>query len=888
MAGKKLNAIITIGGAVSGTLRGAISATKGGLDSIGKSITDLTNRQRALNREMNEWRPGANGANLRLDLMRRETAGIDRQIALLRQRQTIEQKITGLQDDRARYASNIGQAALAFGAIAGAAGVAFKASADFDYQMQLIGNTADMTAGQIGALRNVIIDTSRETGQSAQTTQKAMGFLVAAGMDAATATKMLATVGRTATASGGEIEDVARAAFTLNDALKIDPTNMQQALDVLAQAGKMGNVEFKDMAAQLPVLGSSFNALKMQGAEAAATMGAALQIARKGAGDPTEAANNLKNFMAKVQAPETLKRAQKLGLDLNKVIVDAQKQGKNPFEAAVSAIMKTTGGDQKKLGELFGDMQVQNFLRPMMQNWEEYQKIKEASLSANGVTDRDFAKVMGTSAKQIENVGSAFGRLKIEMGKALDGPGAGALQAFANVLDRMALFAREHPNVVAGAVAIGLAMTGATVLINGAAWAFASVRIAALRAQSAFIAVKLFALGNEATGAASGVARLSAAFSAFRASALGSSIASLAASLTGVLAPAFTAVGAAIMATPIGWIAAGIAAVVAGGVLIYKYWEPLKAFFVGFGQGLVAAFAPIAQAISAAFAPVVAVIGPIVRPIFEAISSTIGAIVGWFGQLLTPISAASETTKSWGEVGKAAGEAVAGAIKLVLSPLTSMISLVSSAIDKFKLLGSAWEGAKNLGSKAWNAAKNAVGAGDPPKRAYGGPVRAGRPYIVGERRPELFVPNANGRIVPNIPRQATEGERPAPTVLRLVMPEATRPAAPEATRFAPQAERAPTSPPLRLVMPEPTRQAEPIAPRTEREGEGDRRIAPYLPQAGASAAPAAAVASNDNRQFIFNITAAPGQNPKAIADEVERRLRSSGRSSALHDHAMGY
>lgn len=784
MAGKKLNAIITIGGAVSGTLRGAISATKGGLDSIGKSITDLTNRQRALNREMNDWRPGAAGANLRLDLMRRETAGIDRQIALLRQRQAIEQKINGLQDDRARYASNIGQAALAFGAIAGAAGVAFKASADFDYQMQLIGNTADMTAGQIGALRNVIIDTSRETGQSAENTQKAMGFLVAAGMDAATATKMLATVGRTATASGGEIEDVARAAFTLNDALKIDPANMQQALDVLAQAGKMGNVEFKDMAAQLPVLGSSFNALKMQGAEAAATMGAALQIARKGAGDPTEAANNLKNFMAKVQAPETLKKAQKLGLDLNKVIVDAQKQGKNPFEAAVSAIMKTTGGDQKKLGELFGDMQVQNFLRPMIQNWEEYQKIKQASLSANGVTDADFAKVMATSAKQIENVGSAFGRFKIEMGKALDGPGAGALQAFATLLDRMAGFAREHPKVVAGAVAIGLAITGATVAINAAAWAFASVRIAALRAQSAFLALRS--------------AQLVGTFS------------TLASTLTGVLAPAFTAVGAAIMATPVGWIIAGIAAVVAGGVLIYKYWEPLKAFFVGFGQGLVAAFAPIAQAISAAFAPVVAVIGPIVRPIFDAISSTVGAIVGWFGQLLTPISAASETTKSWGEVGKAAGEAVGSALRLVLWPLEQMINLVTLAIDKFKLLGSAWEGAKNLGSKAWGAAKNAVGMGDPPKRAYGGPVRAGNSYVVGERRPELFVPNADGRIIPHVPR------------------------------------------------------------------------------AGAGAAAGGMAASNDNRQFVFNITAAPGQNPKAIADEVERRMRSSGRSSALHDHAMGY
>lgn len=36
-------------------------------------------------------------------------------------------------------------------------------------------------------------------------------------------------------------------------------------------------------------------------------------------------------------------------------------------------------------------------------------------------------------------------------------------------------------------------------------------------------------------------------------------------------------------------------------------------------------------------------------------------------------------------------------------------------------------------------------------RAEGGPVTAGMPYIVGEKRPELFVPNVSGTIVPRVP-----------------------------------------------------------------------------------------------------------------------------------------
>lgn len=41
--------------------------------------------------------------------------------------------------------------------------------------------------------------------------------------------------------------------------------------------------------------------------------------------------------------------------------------------------------------------------------------------------------------------------------------------------------------------------------------------------------------------------------------------------------------------------------------------------------------------------------------------------------------------------------------------------------------------------------------GGVPGRARGGPVSAGKPYIVGEKRPELFVPGSSGRIIPQVP-----------------------------------------------------------------------------------------------------------------------------------------
>jgi len=54
-------------------------------------------------------------------------------------------------------------------------------------------------------------------------------------------------------------------------------------------------------------------------------------------------------------------------------------------------------------------------------------------------------------------------------------------------------------------------------------------------------------------------------------------------------------------------------------------------------------------------------------------------------------------------------------------------------------------------------------------RAGGGPVRAGMPYIVGERGPELIVPKAAGTVLPN----GTQLGAPAPTYQVIVQGDAS-------------------------------------------------------------------------------------------------------------------
>lgn len=478
MANKRLSAVITIGGAVAGSLRGAFGAIRSETTSLGSSIQRLKDRQRELNAELEKvGRNGSATAGLRVQYARQELDLIGKQISALRQRQALERSRASNRAERQEIQGKIGST-LATGAMVMApVGAAINEAANFDYQLQLIGNTADMTSDQVGALKRSILDTSKATSQSATNIQKGMGFLVAAGMDPQKATRFLGAIGKTATASAADVEDLAKMVFTLEDSLKIGADGMQAAIDSMAQAGKEGNVELRDMAKQLPVLGSGFVSLKMEGREAAATMGAALQIARKGAADADEAANNMKNFIAKIMSPETLKKAKKeFNLDLYKVIKDAQTKGQNPFEAAMGAIIKATKGDQKAIGELFQDMQVQNFLRPMIQNWEEYKRIKDKALSADGVIERDFAKMMATTKQQIVEVGNALGRLGVALGSVFSGDTAGKSAGMAERIGQLAEFIEQNRELVrvTGMVVGGLFAARLAVLGLGWAWTTAS------------------------------------------------------------------------------------------------------------------------------------------------------------------------------------------------------------------------------------------------------------------------------------------------------------------------------------------------------------------------------------------------------------------------------
>lgn len=140
--------------------------------------------------------------------------------------------------------------------------------------------------------------------------------------------------------------------------------------------------------------------------------------------------------------------------------------------------------------------------------------------------------------------------------------------------------------------------------------------------------------------------------------------------------------GFSLLLSPVGLF---VAAIVAAGVLIYKYWEPIKAFFGGFWDGFTSALAPIGMAFSATFAPV--------APIFDGISNAVSKVWSWFKELLSPVQLSTEELKSCTKAGQVFGEVVGKAISALFFPIQQVAKGLGWILEKLGVIPSAAEAA---------------------------------------------------------------------------------------------------------------------------------------------------------------------------------------------------
>jgi TP901 family phage tail tape measure protein len=370
-------------------------------------------------------------------------------------------------------AGNVAGAGMGMLATAGAMALPIVAgiqgAQEYESKMTDIGQKANLTRAETGRMGADLLKAARAANQLPEAMQGGVDTLSGFGLDPRQATAMMQPIGRAATAYKAEISDLAAASFAAHDNLKIALSDTQRMIDGMAAAGKAGAFEMKDMAQHFPTLTAAYQGLGQTGVAAGVDLSAALQITRKGAGDSATAAGNLNNVLQKITSPATVRAFKKLGVDLPKSLKRMYAEGKTPIEAISELTNKTLKGDLSRLGYLFEDAQVQQGLRPLIQNMEEYRRIRSEAMNASGTTDADFAERMRDSAEQTKQLTVNAATLGIQLGTVLLPTVNDLLGKASAMASRLGDWSQRHPAltkaIVVGTVAL-TAMMGAAALLT--------------------------------------------------------------------------------------------------------------------------------------------------------------------------------------------------------------------------------------------------------------------------------------------------------------------------------------------------------------------------------------------------------------------------------------
>ena len=558
-----------------------------------------------------------------------------------------------------------------------------------EHQLRELGNVGQLSAKQLESMDKRLGSISRYTNQFRSEIAEGLNVLVASGVDPEKALDYMNVIGRTATAEQAAIVDISRTAFSVSDNLKVPIDDLAKSMDILAMSGKEGRFELKDMASAFPSLTAGASMLGMRGTPAVASLGAALQVAMKGAGEASEAANNLENFIQKVTSPLAVKNFEEVfGVNLKQVLIDSAEQGLDPILEVVEIMKEASGGDMFRISEVFQDKQVLNFLKPMLQNLDEYKRIKASALGASGVVDSDFTHMMETTNEQ-------FKLLKINM-KELVFP---HLHAPLEALNKMLTTINKHPilqkgifGAIIGTIGLGVVLTtlgGACILVGKLVAGYGTFLKYAKDLTPVLIRLstsmlQFFSL-NSSTGLVANLRRINSelklSFAQLPSNILKSSIAlkewaitsiksfpanfmsGLNAFKKGFLAIpnmirtaiiAFRAFTVTLLTNPLGWIALAISAVA---FVIFKYWKPISGFFKGIWQGLKEGFAPLM--------PLFQRIGQAISPLIKPIQ----VVIGWFKKFIKPVE---DTGGAAEKMGVKFGKAIAGIIVKIVELITKV------------------------------------------------------------------------------------------------------------------------------------------------------------------------------------------------------------------------
>lgn len=283
-------------------------------------------------------------------------------------------------------------------------------------------------------------------------------------------------------------------------------------------------------------------------------------------------------------------------------------------------------------------------------------------MKARGEAERT-AKVMANNLDgDLKSLGSAWEGLRIRIADLIDGPLRSVTQWLTRVVSRVTALAQAHPTLTRQLLIAGGALLAMTATVGSL-----SLAIGVLAGPLAKLRLGFSLL----TGSMNAVRVLPA--------------------LWGMVTGSVSLLGGAIGAlfSPVGLI---VAALAGAAVLIWKYWDPIRAFFAGVFSGIMERLIPLRETFEQ------------FGPVFDAIGSGISQVFNWFKSLLSPMESSKETLDKCTSAGEIFGNVLGGALQLVLTPAKMLLDTLAWILEKLGVLPDEAERARKKIEDAQRAA----------------------------------------------------------------------------------------------------------------------------------------------------------------------------------------
>lgn len=355
--------------------------------------------------------------------------------------------------------------------------LAVKAAAEFSSGLVDIQQKAGLTDAATDRLGSRMLTLSRLARQMPEDMRAGLDVLLAKGMNLDAATAAIGPAGRLATAYKVELPDAANAAFASISNLKVASRDTARIFDAMAAAGNAGGFEVRDMARFFPSLTAQMQALGQKGVPAVADLSAALQVAMHTAGGADEAGNNIQNLLGKINAPGTIAAFKKnFGIDLPAALKKLEDQGMTSMEAIATITQQATKGDMKKLGFAFEDQQARMGILALIQNMEEYRRIRAAAMKSGGTVDSQFnQRVARDATVQWRAFLGSASSLAIVLGTTLLPVMTEVFGQLGAVATGVANWAQANPALAAGLMKTAAALVTMRIGLGVVQFAFGSI-----------------------------------------------------------------------------------------------------------------------------------------------------------------------------------------------------------------------------------------------------------------------------------------------------------------------------------------------------------------------------------------------------------------------------